>query len=147
MKNLKLKNLKIFNTRMGNIHYADHDIYTFDMGLTGFKQCHRYIKTRSLPQLNCSEFGLLQSCDNSDLCFILYYPEFPLDMKILMRQKVLAILKASQLDTKVENHHLEIAFFVLIDKQKDGSVDVRLVEEGPIVFANHIKKAWQIMLQ
>lgn len=147
MKNkTKIPQVITLTTRFGPITYTQDDVYTFHTSLTGFDQYKRFIKTRHFPILTNPSLGLLQSIEDPDLCFILFYPETPEEISQLIYEKVNSLRKnLPQENRHIQLQDIDLAFLVMIEKDEKEHIQVSLVESGPLVFDTDQKVAWQII--
>lgn len=148
---LKGDTTKTIETHLGTFCYQDSHIFTFEEGLIGFKD-NKNFAIGAVPGMPTHEnYGLMQSLDNPALSFILFYPELEDTQLSLIAQKVRIILKTDlayshTAPQQINRTNLAVAFLVTITKNEDNTTQVGCVQDAPIVFLNHQKRAWQIVI-
>lgn len=142
--------LQQIETRLGTFLYTSDDVYMFDEGLAGFKKNVVFAKS-ALPNLReNSSYGMLQSLEDQDLSFILFYPNLDDTQISIVAQKVRTIMKAnpylSNTNFQFSRSNIEVGFLVIIQNDANGKQLVSCVSDAPLVFLTDIKKAWQLVL-
>lgn len=129
-------------TRLGSILFTPDDIYSFNGGLSGFKERTAFVRT-NVPSISSNlNYGMLQSLDDSDLSFILFYPV--LDAS---QQEAILHNMCSRLGRMfVPYGAIDVAFLVIPNKENNGKSNVGFVKDAPIVFLKTTKQAWQLVL-
>lgn len=149
------KEMKALASHLGMLHFNADDVYHFNDGLAGFKHHVSYVRL-PLPQMeHNNRYGLLQSSEDPDLSFILFYPELSEAQLSIITQKVRAVMigdpRYQITPLQWNREHIRIAFLVIIEKSDDqktssDNLAVRCVSNAPIVFVESLKRGWQIAL-
>jgi hypothetical protein len=149
-KSLNTESLISIQTRFGAIEYNPKDVYTFEEGLAGFKNNTLYVRGSVPGMEGNAAYGLLQSLDQADLTFILFYPELCDTQTALITQRIRAITKGDMRgdakEIRILRGECQAAFLVISNPNEQGKCDVSCVASAPIVFLPSQQKAWQILL-
>jgi flagellar assembly factor FliW len=129
-------------TRLGTILFTPDDIYTFNTGLTGFREYNTFVRT-FVPNIPSHlTYGMLQSLENMDLSFILFYPA----LDEMQRERIVTQVRILAADEALSNDDIEIAFLVIVNKDDASKPTTTLVKDAPLVFMKKTQMAWQIVL-
>ncbi len=129
-------------TRLGTILFTPDDIYTFNAGLTGFREHNTFVRTLVPNIPSHLTYGMLQSLENADLSFILFYPALDEGQ----RERIITHIRVLAGDEAVSNEDIEIAFLVIVNKDDASKPTTTLVKDAPLVFMKRTQTAWQIVL-
>lgn len=129
-------------TRLGEILFMSDDVYIFSTGLAGFREYTTFVRAPIPHVPKHLNYGMLQSLENADLSFILFYPTLDADQ----HAHILGNVRSSAGNEQIHKEDIDIAFLVIINKEDTQKTNVTLVQDAPLVFIKKTQTAWQIVL-
>lgn len=130
--------MKITTARFGEIEVVQENVITFNRGILGFGELHKFIlfpadETQETP------FYFLQSVEEGEVCFFLldtfsFYPEYDFELD-----------EDSVSDLNIERPEDVLTFTIVTAKEslKDATTNLK----APVIINNNQKLAKQVVLE
>lgn len=131
----------MIETRLGVIMYTHEDIFCFHDGLTGFPNKKKFALV-DVPNIPADQrYGLLQSLEDDDLCFILSYPV----LNNQQQEQVLNTVQNINNNKFITKDEVSLAFLVIVNNDSNNTPHISLVTDAPLLFLNATKEGWQMI--